>query len=143
MLYLSRYIVRNKSDYYRLLQAVREQADAPEVWQEWVLYVLAAVEVTAQQIIVIVTDISAAWIDYKHRICAAFKFYRQNLINSLFMSPYTKIKFVERDSEVSRLTATKYLDGLMDAGFVRKVKMVKVGRSNYYINVRLNEILTR
>lgn len=56
------------------------------------------------------------------------------------MHPYTKIEFVERDLKVSRLTATKYLDALAGAGFVQKVK---VGRSNYYINVVLNSILTR
>jgi Fic family protein len=42
--YLSSAIVRSKPDYYRLLQAVREEADAPERWQEWVLYLLAAAE---------------------------------------------------------------------------------------------------
>lgn len=55
-------------------------------------------------------------------------------------SAYTKIELVERDLKVSRLTATKYLAALAGAGFVQKVK---VGRSNYYINVALNEILTR
>ena len=79
-------------------------------------------------------------LDTKHRIRAGFKFYSQDLINNLFMHPYTKIEFVERDLKVSRLTATKYLDALARAGFVQKVK---VGRSNYYINLGLNSILTR
>jgi Fic family protein len=140
VLYLSSAIVRSKPDYYRLLQAVREAGDAPEVWQEWVLYLLAAVETTAQQTLRTVSDIKAALLDTKHRIRAGFKFYSQDLINNLFMHPYTKIEFVERDLKVSRLTATKYLDALAGAEFVRKVK---VGRSNYYINLALNEILTR
>ena len=140
VLYLSNAIVRTKPDYYRLLQLVREQDDAPELWQAWVLYLLTAVENTAQQTIGTVTDIKAAVLDYKHRIRAAFKFYSQDLINNLFIHPYTKIEFVERDLKVSRLTATKYLDVIAQAGLLRKVK---VGRSNYYINVALNEILTR
>ena len=140
VLYLSNHIVRNKADYYRLLQAVRDRADAPEAWQAWVLYMLTAVENTAQQTIQTVTDIKVALQDYKHRIRAQFRFYSQDLINNLFMHPYTKIEFVERDLEVSRLTATKYLADLANAGFVRKVK---IGRSNYYINVALNAILTR
>jgi len=140
VLYLSRHIVRNKPDYYRLLQAVREQGDAAAVWEEWVLYMLTAVELTAQQTIGTVADIKAALLDYKHRIRDAFKFYSQDLINNLFTHPYTKIEFVERDLNVSRLTATKYLDALTEAGFVQKVK---VGRSNYYINLALNAILTR
>jgi len=140
ILYLSRHIVRTKPDYYRLLQAVREQQDAPEVWQEWALYMLTAVELTAQQTIGTVTDIKAALLDYKHRIREGFKFYSQDLINNLFAHPYTKIEFIERDLNVSRLTATKYLDALTAAGFVKKMK---VGRSNYYINSVLNSILTR
>ena len=138
--YLSSQIMRSKADYYRLLQAVREQADSPAVWQEWVLYMLAAVETTARQTLRTVTDIKAALLDYKHRIRAGFKFYSQDLINNLFMHPYAKIEFVERDLKVSRLTATKYLDALASAGLVRKVK---VGRSNYFINLALNAILTR
>ena len=140
VLCLSSAIVRNKSDYYRLLQAVREEADAPALWEEWVLYLLAAVEATAHQTIVTVTAIKAALMDYKHRIRSGFRFYSQDLINNLFVHPYTKIEFVQRDLKVSRLTATKYLDALAAAGFVQKVK---VGRSNYYVNVVLNTILTR
>ena len=139
VLYLSSQIMRSKPDYYRLLQAVREQGDSAAVWQEWVLYMLAAVETTAQQTIRTVTDIKAALLDYKHRIRSACKFYSQDLINNLFMHPYTKIEFVERDLKVSRLTATKYLDALAGAGFVQKMK---VGRSNYYVNLALNAILT-
>lgn len=60
------------------------------------------------------------------------------LINNLFMHPYTKIEFIERDLGVSRLTASKYLDALAAGGFVEKHKM---GRSNYYVNLALNQIL--
>jgi Fic family protein len=140
VLYLSRHIVRTKPDYYRLLQAVRESHDAPDVWQAWVLYMLTAIERTAEQTIVTIADIKAALMDYKHRIRERFRFYSQDLISNLFTHPYTKIEFVEADLKVSRLTAMKYLNALDEAGFVRKVK---VGRSNYYINVALNSILTR
>lgn len=140
VLYLSRHIVRNKPDYYRLLQAVRENADAPEAWQEWVLYMLAAVEYTAGDTIRTVAAIKDALLDTKHRIRADYRFYSQDLINNLFMHPYTKIDFVERDLKVSRLTATKYLEALVEGGFLSKMK---VGRSNYYINLALNAILTQ
>ena len=82
--------------------------------------------------------IKAALFDYKHRIRSGFKFYSQDLINNLFMHPYTKIEFVQRDLGVSRVTATKYLDALVDGGFVSKHK---VGRGNYYINLALNAVL--
>jgi len=135
VLYLSRYIVRTKADYYRLLQGVRDG----DGWEEWVLYMLAAVEETSREAISIVGAIKGALLDYKHRIRAGHRFYSQDLINNLFTHPYTKIQFVERDLEVSRLTATRYLDALAEGGFLLKRK---VGRSNFYINVALNAILT-
>lgn len=134
VLYLSRHIVKTKADYYRLLQSVRDD----DTWEEWVLYVLQAVETTARQTVTTVLEIKAALFDYKHRIRAGYKFYSQDLINNLFMHPYTKIEFVQRDLQVSRLTATKYLDALVGGGFVSKQK---IGRSNYYVNAALNRIL--
>jgi Fic family protein len=134
VLYLSSHIVRTKADYYRLLQTVR----VDDSWEAWVLYMLDAVEQTAVQTIATIQAIKAALLDYKHRIRAGYKFYSQDLINNLFMHPYTKIEFVQRDLQVSRITATKYLDTLTDGGFVRKQKM---GRGNYYVNVALNSIL--
>jgi Fic family protein len=134
VLYLSRHIVQNKADYYRLLQTVRDDG----AWEAWVLYMLQAVELTAQQTVRTVQAIKDALLDYKHRIRAAHKFYSHDLINNLFNHPYTKIDFVQRDLGVSRLTATKYLDALAASGFVQKQK---VGRSNYYVNRALNQIL--
>jgi Fic family protein len=134
VLYLSHHIVRTKVDYYRLLQTVREE----DHWEEWVLYMLTAVEATAQRAILTVQSIKVALMDYKHRIRAVHKFYSQDLINNLFTHPYTKIDFLQRDLGVSRLTATKYLDALAETGFVRKQKS---GRSNYYVNLALSQLL--
>lgn len=134
VLYLSRHIVQTKSDYYRLLQDVRDH----DTWEDWVLYMLDAVEQTAQQTVKTVLAIRDALMDYKHRIREQHKFYSQDLINSLFMHPYTKIEFLQNDLHVSRLTATKYLDVLTESGFLQKQK---IGRSNYYINHALTRIL--
>ena len=134
VLYLSSHIVRTKADYYRLLQAVREDGR----WEEWVLYLLDAVEQTAAQGIATIQGIKAALFDYKHRIREGYRFYSQDLINNLFMHPYTKIDYVQRDLQVSRLTASKYLDALAAGGFVRKHK---IGRANYYVNLALNAVL--
>jgi len=134
VLYLSRHIVRTKTDYYRLLQAVRDR----DAWEEWVMYMLTVVEHTAGETIDTIHAIKAALMDAKHRICNQYKFYSQDLINNLFNHPYTKIEFIERDLNVSRLTATKYLEALTAGGFLQKQK---IGRSNYYINLTLNAIL--
>lgn len=136
VLYLSRYIIQNKSEYYRLLQAVRDKGE----WEDWILYMLDGIEKTACQTIAVVQGIGRAMLDYKHRIREQYKFYSQDLLNNLFSHPYTKIEFIVRDLRVSRLTATKYLDTLASAGFLRKKKM---GRSNYYINTVLFDLLTK
>lgn len=136
VLYLSSYIVRTKADYYRLLQQVRDD----DTWEEWVLYMLEAVEQTAGHTMSTIHGIKRALFDYKHRIRAGFKFYSQDLINNLFMHPYTKIDYLQHDLQVSRLTATKYLDALAEGGFLVKQK---VGRSSYYINTALTNALTR
>jgi Fic family protein len=135
VLYMSRHIVRTKADYYRLLQAVRDE----DTWEAWVVYMLTAVERTAREGIGVIGEIKDGLMDYKHRIRAGHRFYSQDLINNLFTHPYTKIQFVEKDLGVSRLTAAKYLDALAADGFLLKRK---VGRSNYYINVALHAILT-
>jgi len=134
VLYLSRHIVRTKADYYRLLQEVRER----DAWEEWVIYLLAAVEHTAAEGIATIQAIKTLFMDYKHRIRAGHRFYSQDLINNLFSHPYTKIEFIQHDLKVSRLTATKYLDALATDGFLVKRK---IGRSNYYINLPLYRIL--
>ncbi|MEO7853488.1 MAG: Fic family protein [Rubrivivax sp.] len=134
VLYLSSHIVRHKADYYRLLQAVREEGR----WEEWVLYMLEAVEQTAMQGIATIHGIKTALFDYKRRIRDDYRFYSQDLINNLFTHPYTKIEYLQRDLQVSRLTAAKYLDALAAGGFVRKHKL---GRTNYYVNLALNDVL--
>lgn len=134
VLYLSRHIVRTKADYYRLLQEVRNQDN----WEEWVLYLLDAVERTATEGIAAIEAIRALLMDYKHRIRASHRFYSQDLINNLFSHPYTKIEFIQADLGVSRLTATRYLEALTANGFLHKRK---VGRSNYYMNLPLYGVL--
>jgi Fic family protein len=134
VLYLSRSIVRHKADYYRLLQAVRER----DAWEEWVDYLLSAVEESATGAIATIRQIKAALQDAKQQIRAGYRFYSQDLINNLFTHPYTKIEFLMQDLGVSRLTATRYLDALSEGGFLEKQK---VGRSNFYINRRLVEII--
>jgi Fic family protein len=136
VLYLSNHIVRTKANYYRLLQGVREK----DAWEEWVLYMLDAVEQTAAGTTATIHAIKNAVFDYKHRIRAQHKFYSQDLINNLFVHPYTKIEFLQNDLQVSRLTATKYLDSLADSGFLKKQK---VGRANYYINLALVSALEK
>ncbi len=137
VLYLSRHIIRSKADYYQKLQAVRDNDD----WESWLVFVLDGVEKTARQTIYLVEQIKLLMMDYKHRIRQELpKIYSQDLLNNLFRHPYTKIEFVVNDLEVTRLTATKYLDQLVEKGLLEKQK---VGRSNYYINNPLCDLFAR
>jgi Fic family protein len=126
---------QNKADYYRLLQKVRTE----NAWEEWVIYILDGVEQTSLQTIKIIEGIKNLMLKHKKKIRENTKFYSQDLINNLFKHPYTKIDFIMTDLEVSRLTATKYLDELDQIGILQKVKL---GRDNYYINTDLYNLLS-
>lgn len=131
ILYLSRYITAHKADYYRLLQAVRDQG----AWEAWLIYMLTAVAETAQQTLQLIEGMRQLMADYKRRIREEHRrIYSQDLLNNLFRHPYTRIEFVQAELGVTRQTAAKYLDQLAEAGFVEKRQQ---GRSNYYINTPL------
>ena len=117
------------------LQKVRIE----NAWEEWVFYILDGIEQTSLQTIKIIEGIKNLMLKHKKKIRENTKFYSQDLINNLFMHPYTKIDFIMTDFEVSRLTATKYLDELDQIGIVQKVKL---GRDNYYINTDLYNLLS-
>ncbi len=134
VLYLSRYIIQNKAEYYQQLQQVRETND----WESWLLYILDGVIQTAKKTIELIKQVKVMMQDYKHRIRKELpKIYRQELINNMFNHPYTKIEFVMEDLDISRITATKYLELLVEHGFLHKAK---VGRNNFYINQHLFEL---
>lgn len=135
VLYLSNYIIKNKQDYYRLLQEVREK----DSWEEWLLFMIKGVEQTARETIELTIKIRELMLDYKHRLRDNYKFYSQDLLNNLFKHPYTKIEFIVNDLGVSRLTAANYLNKLADDKMLRKEKF---GTGNYYINTELFNLLT-
>jgi Fic family protein len=136
ILYLSRHIVRTKASYYRLLQSVRDE----DTWEDWVLYMLTAIESCAREGVTIVQAIKASFLDLKQQIRSQHpKIYSQDLINNLFKHPYTRIEYLQQDLSITRITATKYLDSLAVAGILSKVR---IGRNNYYVNIALNALLS-
>ena len=139
VLYLSRYINRNKAEYYRLLQQVRDTNSSSEAWEEWVLYMLEAVRQTSIQTTKLIQAIKELMQAHKHKIRDKLpKIYSQDLINVIFSHPYTKINNIEEGLHVSRQTAAKYLDELDSIKLLHKVKL---GKENYYINYDLMECL--
>ena len=136
VLYLSRYINSNKSDYYRLLQEVREQ----NAWEEWVLWMLDGVEVTSRQTTALIHGIVGLMQEAKARVRGELpKIYSQDLINNLFRHPYTKIEFAMEELNFGRRTAAKYLDELVELGLLSKHK---IGKENFYLNDALFDLLS-
>lgn len=136
ILYLSRYITHNKGEYYRLIQAIRDKSgDNSKEWEEWIMFILTAVEQTSEETIHLVKGISQLMNKYKGILRPLFgKQYKHELLNNLFFHPYTKIEFMEKDMMVQRNAATKYLNEIVKQGLLEKIK---IGRENYYINIEL------
>jgi len=136
ILYLSRYVTHNKGEYYRLIQAIRDKnTDNAAEWEAWILFMLKGVEVTAEDTISLVKNIGRLMAEFKNVIRPDFgSKYNHELLNGLFYHPYTKIDHVVANMQVSRQTASKYLDRIVALGLLKKEKM---GKENYYINTRL------
>jgi len=114
ILYLSNYIIKNKSDYYRLLQEVRTKNN----WEKnGLLFMIKAVDQTSRETIDLIIKIRELMMNYKHTLRENYKFYSQDLLNNLFKHPYTKIEFIQRDLNVSRITAANYLNHLLTTNF--------------------------
>ncbi|MGL4637799.1 MAG: Fic family protein [Beijerinckiaceae bacterium] len=137
VLYLSRAITDSKSEYYRLLQAVRNDND----WEGWVLYMLRAISSTSQTTLHLIDGIRTQMAEMKQRLRQEQpKLYSQDLLNNLFRHPYTRIEYVQTELDVTRQTAARYLDQLATDGFLLKLQ---VGRNNYYVNQSLVALLSQ
>ncbi|MDA9129299.1 Fic family protein [Candidatus Gracilibacteria bacterium] len=135
VLYLSRFIIKNKHDYYRLLQEVRETND----WNDWVLYILQAVEVTAQETILIIHAIWNLMGETKHIMKKELpNIYSKDLLEILFSHPYTKIDFLVQELGYSRQKASRHLNELTEKGYL---EMLPIGTNKYFINTPLFELL--
>lgn len=137
VLYLSHYIIKHKTDYYRLLQEVRDN----DKWEEWIVFMLDGIEKTAAASVRLIAAIKELMQQYKQQIRSNHpKLYSQDLLNNLFKYPYTKIEFLQSDLQISRSTAIRYLDTLVKAGILTKHK---VGRDNFFLNAKLFALLAR
>jgi Fic family protein len=136
VLCLSSYIVKYKTEYYQLLRAVTENNS----WHDWVMYMLTAVAETAQltttKIRKMLTLKDAIEREMKHALGASFSY---NLLQLMFRLPYLKIELLQKTQLAHRQTASTWLKKLAVAKILNPEK---VGRTTYYINFRLMELLT-
>lgn len=137
ILYLSWYIVPNKADYYGRLRAVTEDGH----WEEWILYMLRAIEKTALMTRAMLRAVRTA-LDEAAELARTEmkKGYSRELLELVFSQPYSRIGMVEASKIARRNTASEYLRELERIGILRGMK---VGRERLYFNPRLMDALTR
>lgn len=137
ILYLSRYIIQNKADYYRLMLQVTREND----WESWLLYLINGVEETANW-----TTAKIAAIRALSEHTAAYvreqlpKVYSHELVNLIFALPYCRISNVTEAGIAKRQTASQYLKQLVEIGVLTEVD---AGKEKLFIHPKLMQLLTR
>lgn len=136
ILYLSRFIIQNKADYYRLLQNVTRDQD----WTPWILYILNGVEETC----IWTTDKIKAIRELMEHTAAFVqdklpKIYTWELVEMLFKQPYCRISNLVDAGVAKRQTASVYLKLLCDEGVLKEIKS---GRENIFVHPKYIELLT-
>lgn len=137
ILYLSKYIIQRKADYYRLLREVTEHGR----WEAWILYMLQAIENTAletrDRVLEIRDLIVEATEDIRQHLPGV---YSKELVDLIFSQPYCRIATLESAGIAKRQTASRYLRALERRGWLQGQK---VGRDRLFINARFMDVLRR
>jgi Fic family protein len=137
VLYLSQYIIKTKQDYYRLLQNVRTE----NAWEDWVIYLLIGVEETSLNTIKMIESINNLMTETMNKLQQELpKIYSRDLLDIIYLHPYTKIEFLTERLNISRQTAASYLNKICQTGIMSKIKKQK---HNYYINLKLFDLLSK
>ncbi len=135
ILYLSRYILQNRAEYYRLLTQVTSDG----AWEEWILYMLKGVEQTASwttQKIAAVRQLMENTGDYIRQ--ALPKIYSHELVQVIFEQPYCRIaNLVDRDI-AKRQTASVYLKQLAEIGVLNELQ---VGKEKLFVHPKLIQLM--
>ena len=136
ILYLSKYINKTKQEYYKLFNEVRNNNN----FENWILYILKGIEITSKETILLIEKIQNEMENYKEEFKSKLpKIYSKELLESLFYEVYTKIAYIEKACNVTRITATSYLNQLEEVGLLESEK---VGRERLYKNTRLIKLLS-
>ena len=137
VLYLSKFIIENKNDYYKLLRGITSNQE----WEPWILYMLDGIEETAiysRDKILAIKELMDTTVD-KARDLLPNKVFSKELIELLFERPYTKIQHLVDKDIAKRETASMYLKELES---VHLLKSQRVGKELLYLNTGLFELLS-
>ena len=136
ILYLSRYIIQNKADYYRLLLEVTKS----EAWEDWIVYILKGVEDTAIWTIAKIAAIRDLQHDTSNFVRHSLpKIYSHELISLIFEQPYCRIANLVEAGIAKRQTASVYLKQLADIGVLSEVE---TGKEKLFIHPKLLKLIT-
>jgi Fic family protein len=136
ILYLSRFIIQNKADYYRLLKKVTHEQD----WSAWILFILNGVEETCSWTtdkIKAIRELMEHTAEYTQTSLP--KIYTWELVEVLFKQPYCRIGNLVDAGIAKRQTASVYLKQLCDVGILKEVKS---GREAIFVHPKYIELLT-
>ena len=136
ILYLSRYIIERKDEYYRLLLEVTRD----ENWEEWILFVLEGIRATALSTITKIDQIQILQDEMLAEIRAVTSSANADLLAVLFEQPYCRISNVVERCGVSRPTATNWLNALVRGGALLDMR---AGRERIFINTKFFALLMR
>ena len=136
ILYLSRYIIQNKADYYRLLLGVTREQD----WTPWILFILDGVEETCTWTTDKIKSIRELMEHTGQFVQKQLpKIYTWELVELLFKQPYCRIGNLVDSGIAKRQTASVYLKQLCELGILREVKS---GRENIFVHPKYIELLS-
>ena len=136
ILYLSRYIIRNKGPYYQLLLDVTRQ----QSWTPWIMFILNGVEETCTWTtgkIKAIRELMAHTAQYVQQRLP--KIYTWELVELLFKQPYCRIGNLVEADIAKRQTASVYLKLLCETGVLKEIKS---GRENIFVHPKYIELLT-
>lgn len=135
ILYLSKYIIKNKANYYRLIKEVSTKGN----WEDWIMYILIGIEETSEETLLMVKNIHIELSQYVDDLKNKLpKIYSKELVELLFFEFYTKIIYIQEGLGVSRKTAVTYLNDLEKNGFLISKR---VGKERIFLNQRLLKVV--
>jgi len=134
-IYISEYIIKNKTEYYRRLQNVTEKSE----WEDYILYMLDMIEETSATGLERLSKITKIMTETADEIKKKLpKIYSKDLTDVLFHLPYTKRQHMIDAGIGTPKTVGNYLMALEKNGFLTSEK---VGKEKLYLNRRLLMVL--
>lgn len=135
ILYLSRYIIKTKEDYYRLLLGTTQHQD----WISWIMYILTGIIQTCEWTIHKIEAIRTLHQDTSDYVkVTAPTVYSRELIDAIFEQPYIRIGTVVNKQIAKRQTASNYLAKLVELGVLQQVE---AGREKLFLHQHLIDLL--